>query len=126
MSLLNSDLPTLIPEIFWAILEDKIPDETVNQMLWYYLGYRYNDTTQQWDLSQVDDLWIEAYPNPPDFIGSRPATIKLTRSIPKENKQLLKEELGFGGYTVEELNPRRTRRATAVNWFLNYLKQTKD
>lgn len=123
MSVTESDLPVLTSETFWAILEDKIPDETVNQMLWYHLGYRYDQASQQWDVSQVDELWIETYPEPPDFIGSRPATIKLTRSIPKEGKQLLKEELGFGGYTVDELNPRRTRRATAVNWFLNHLKQ---
>lgn len=122
MSSLTSNLPTLTSDIFWDILHDEIPDETVNQMLWYHLGYRYDETTQQWDVSQVDDLWVEAYPTPPDFIGSRPATIKLTRSIPKENKQLLKTELGFGGYTVDELNPRRTRRATAVNWFLHYLQ----
>ncbi|NJK30677.1 MAG: DUF1823 family protein [Acaryochloris sp. RU_4_1] len=119
-----SNLPTLTPETFWAILEDKIPDEVVNQMLWYHLGYRYDPIAQQWDTAQVDDLWLEAYPEPPDFIGSRPATIKLTRSIPSENKQLLKEELEFGGYTIDQLNPRRTRRATAVNWFLSYLKET--
>lgn len=124
MSVPESDLPELISETFWAILNDKIPDEIVNQMLWYHLGYRYDPASQVWDVSQVDEVWTETYPDPPDFIGSRPATIKLTRSIPKENKQLLKSELGFGGYTVDELNPRRTRRATAVNWFLNYLKQS--
>ncbi|ABW27847.1 DUF1823 family protein [Acaryochloris marina] len=124
MSVSESDLPELIAETFWAILDDKIPDEIVNQMLWYHLGYRYDPASQAWDVSQVDEVWTETYPDPPDFIGSRPATIKLTRSIPKENKQLLKSELGFGGYTVDELNPRRTRRATAVNWFLNYLKQS--
>lgn len=124
MSVPESDLPELIAETFWAILDDKIPDEIVNQMLWYHLGYRYDPASQVWDVSQVDEVWTETYPDPPDFIGSRPATIKLTRSIPKENKQLLKSELGFGGYTVDELNPRRTRRATAVNWFLNYLKQS--
>lgn len=124
MSVPESDLPKLISETFWAILDDKIPDEIVNQMLWYHLGYRYDPASQAWDVSQVDEVWTETYPDPPDFIGSRPATIKLTRSIPKENKQLLKSELGFGGYTVDELNPRRTRRATAVNWFLNYLKQS--
>lgn len=123
---MDPSLPSLSEQTFWAILADKISDETVNQMLWYHLGYRYDAISQQWDASQVDELWIETYPDPPDFIGSRPATIKLTRSIPKENKQLLKEELGFGGYTVDELNPRRTRRATAVNWFLNHLKQTKN
>jgi hypothetical protein len=31
---------------------------------------------------------------------------------------LLKQQLGFGGYRISELYPRRTRRATAVNWLL--------
>lgn len=57
----------------------------------------------------------------PDFIGSRPAIVKLTRSIPPAHKQLLKEQLGFAGYEIKELNPRRTRRATAVNWLLSYM-----
>ncbi len=47
----------------------------------------------------------------------------LTRSIAKEHKQLLKEQLGFGGYTIGELYPRRTRRATAVNWLLAHLAE---
>ncbi len=42
----------------------------------------------------------------------------LTRAIAREHKQLLKEQLGFGGYRIGELYPRRTRRATAVNWLL--------
>lgn len=84
MSVPESDLPELISETFWAILDDKIPDETVNRMLWYHLGYRYDPVSQAWDVSQVDETWTEVYPDPPDFIGSRPATIKLTRSIPKE------------------------------------------
>ncbi len=46
--------------------------------------------------------------------------MKLTRSIPPENKQLLKTQLGFEGYTVSELIPRKTRRATMVNWLLSY------
>ncbi len=58
----------------------------------------------------------------PDFIASRPATVKLTRSIPPENKQLLKEKLGFAGYKVGELVPRLTRRATIANWLLSYME----
>ena len=63
------------------------------------------------------------YPQPPDFVGSRPATVTLTRSIPPEDKQLLKEELGFKGYKVGELNPTLTRRATAVSWLLSYRRR---
>ena len=47
--------------------------------------------------------------------------MRLTRSIPVEHKQLLKQQLGFAGYRIGELYPRRTRRATAVNWLLAHL-----
>ncbi|NJK41936.1 MAG: DUF1823 family protein [Acaryochloridaceae cyanobacterium SU_2_1] len=117
------ELPSLSSETLWAILEERMTDQMVNALLWHYLGYRYDQAEQRWDTSQVSTVWLEAYPEPPNFIDSRPATIKLTRSIPPEHKQLLKEELGFPGYRVDQLNPRRTRRATAVNWFLHYLKE---
>jgi len=66
--------------------------------------------------------WKEEYPEPPNFIESRPATVKLTRSIHPDNKQLLKEQLGFKGYKIGEFGPRQTRRATAANWLLSYVK----
>ena len=44
--------------------------------------------TQAWE--NEDAEWFDAYPEPPLFVESRPATVKLTRSIPAENKQLLK------------------------------------
>ena len=55
------------------------------------------------------------------MIAERPASVALTRSIPKQHKQLLKQQLGFAGYTIAELYPRRTRRATAVSWLLAHL-----
>ncbi len=118
-----TDLPPLTTETLWAIINGEIPDAIVNQLVWHGLGYRQN-AEAGWDTSAVDPAWVETYPEPPDFIGSRPATVKLTRSIPKENKQLLKEQLGFEGYTVAELTPTKTRRATAVNWLLSYLQQS--
>ena len=42
----------------------------------------------------------------------------MTRSIPKDHKQNLKKILNFKGYKINELYPRRTRRATAVNWLI--------
>ncbi len=117
-----STLPPLTDDTFWAILNEEMDDATVNQLVWVSLGYRYDETTGQWDSSTVSAEWREAYPEPPNFIESRPATVKLTRSIPKEHKQLLKEELGFAGYQVNELIPRKTRRATMVNWLLSYRK----
>jgi hypothetical protein len=50
----------------------------------------------------------------------------LTRSIPAAHKQLLKQELGFKGYQVGELVPRRTRRATAVSWLLAWRRQAGE
>lgn len=115
-----TDLPPLTDETLWGILNDTVDDATANRLVWQTLGYRFDEATQTWDTSAVAAEWCEEYPEPPDFIESRPATVKLTRSIPKENKQLLKEELGFGGYTVSELVPRKTRRATMTNWLLSY------
>lgn len=119
-----SDLPPLNTDTIWAILKEELDDSTVNQLVWHYLGYRYNSTTQTWDVNNVAEDWKEEYPEPPDFISNRPPTVKLTRSIPKENKQLLKEKLGFQGYKIGEFGPRQTRRATAANWLLSYMQQS--
>lgn len=120
------DLPSLTNDTLWSILKDEMDDDTVNRLVWHFLGYRYNNESESWDTTAVLPEWREAYPEPPDFIASRPATVKLTRSIPKENKQLLKEELGFEGYKVDELVPRKTRRATMVNWLLSYRKEAAN
>lgn len=117
-----SDLPPLNTDTIWAILKEEIDDNTVNKLVWCYLGYRYNSDSDTWDNTAVSPEWQQEYPEPPNFIESRPATVKLTRSIPQENKQLLKEQLGFKGYKIGEFGPRQTRRATAVSWLLSYMK----
>jgi len=117
-----SNLPPLNTETIWAIINEQIDDAIVNQIVWHYLGYRHNSTTNQWENSGVAPDWQTEYPEPPDFIANRPPTVKLTRSIPPENKQLLKEQLGFKGYKIGEFGPRQTRRATAANWLLSYMK----
>ena len=104
--------------ILWEILNEMLDDDTTHRLVWHYLGYRYNPATQSWE--NEDAEWFDAYPEPPSFVESRPATVKLTRSIPAENKQLLKTQLGFEGYSINELIPRKTRRATMVNWLLSY------
>jgi Domain of unknown function (DUF1823) len=115
------ELPPLNTETIWAILNESISDLQVNQILWHYLGYRYHPIEHTWNLTQVAPEWQESYPTPPDFIASRPATVKLTRSIQPEHKQLLKEQLGFKGYKIGEFGPRQTRRATAASWLLAYM-----
>jgi len=115
-----TNLPPLNHQTLWQILDETLPDATVNQLVWTCLGYRWDGVA--WDSQGVDPAWREPYPTPPDFIDSRPATVQLTRSIPPQYKQLLKEELGFTGYPIKDLTPRRTRRATAVSWLLSYGK----
>ncbi|MBL1173837.1 DUF1823 family protein [Pantanalinema sp. GBBB05] len=117
-----SELPTLNTDTIWAIIRDTIDDQTANALVWQGLGYRYDAAKGEWDHSSVAPEWRESYPEPPNFIESRPATVKLTRSIPAENKQLLKEKLGFEGYKINELIPRKTRRATIANWLLSYMQ----
>ena len=119
-----SNLPPLNTETIWAIINETIDDNTVNELVWHYLGYRYDSTTETWDTSLVAPEWVAEYSQPPNFIEFRPPTVKLTRSIPKENKQLLKEKLGFKGYKIGEFGPRQTRRATAANWLLSYMMIT--
>ncbi|MEM9007642.1 MAG: DUF1823 family protein [Cyanobacteria bacterium P01_F01_bin.86] len=115
-------LPALTVDIIWDILNDNLDDDSVNHLVWHHLGYEYDAKTEQWKTENVDAAWAEKYPTPPNFIESRPATVQLTRSIPKANKQLLKEYLGFKGYSVDQLIPRLTRRATMANWLLSYLQ----
>ncbi len=117
------DLPPLNQETIWGILQEQLSDATVNQLVWYYLGYHYDSKQEEWQNDLVPPEWRETYPQPPDFIESRPATVKLTRSIPKPNKQLLKEKLGFKGYKIGEFGPRQTRRATMANWLLSYMQE---
>ncbi len=119
-----SELPPLNTDTIWAIVKEEIDDETVNRLVWHYLGYRYDDATGQWESSGVAPEWQEEYPEPPNFIENRPPTVKLTRSIPKPHKQLLKEKLGFKGYKIGEFGPRQTRRATMANWLLHYMESS--
>lgn len=119
------NLPPLTTETIWAIINDEISDVTVNQLVWQCLGYTYDEQTDTWNSINVASDWREEYPERPDFIASRPAIVKLTRSIPPENKQLLKEKLGFKGYKIGEFEPRQTRRATAANWLLSYIQSAK-
>jgi len=67
--------------------------------------------------------WAERFPQAPELVAERPPNVQLTRSVAAPFKQLLKEQLGFGGYRIGELYPRRTRRAVAVNWLLAHLAE---
>jgi hypothetical protein len=106
-----------------AVLADRTSDRFVCELLWPRLGY-VPDGSGRWCAGPTTAAsWREAFPVEPQFIAERPPSVALTRSIPKEHKQLLKEQLGFAGYRIGELYPRRTRRATAVNWLLAHLAE---
>jgi hypothetical protein len=104
-----------------AVLADRTSDRFVCELIWPRLGYG-PDGSGTWSAGpDASALWRESFPIEPQFIAERPPSVALTRSIAREHKQLLKEQLGFGGYRIGELYPRRTRRATAVNWLLAHL-----
>ncbi|MFZ9282075.1 MAG: DUF1823 family protein [Prochlorococcaceae cyanobacterium] len=108
-------------ELLEAVLADRLSDRFVCELIWPRLGYE-QDGSGTWSAGPAaSEVWRESFPIEPQFIAQRPPSVALTRSIAKEHKQLLKEQLGFGGYSIGELYPRRTRRATAVNWLLAHL-----
>jgi hypothetical protein len=106
-----------------AVLADRTSDRFVCELIWPRLGYE-RDGSGTWSAGPAAEaFWRESFPIEPPFIAERPPAVALTRSIPKQHKQLLKEQLGFAGYRIGELYPRRTRRATAVNWLLAHLAE---
>jgi len=106
-----------------AVLADRTSDRFVCELVWPRLGYS-PDESGIWRAGPATEAsWREAFPLEPRFIAERPPSVMLTRSIRKEHKQLLKEQLGFAGYRIGELYPRRTRRATVVNWLLAHLAE---
>ena len=101
------------------VLEDKVSDVFVCELVWERLFYTRETTLNNWVSSSLTPSnWSEKFENAPQIISERPASVHLTRSIPKEYKQELKNFLKFKGYKINELYPRRTRRATAVNWLI--------
>ena len=106
-------------EILFLILDDKLSDTFVCELIWERLFYIKKSSINEWFSSEKTPLyWSEKFNRAPQFIAERLASVHLTRSIPKKHKQNLKELLHFKGYKINELYPRRTRRATAVNWLI--------
>ena len=133
------------------MLDDRLSDRFLCELVWWRLGYRpaaaagtaeavaprsapaqigAGQTAAATAAPHLPDwlatpatpaAWAERFPGAPELVAERPANVQLTRSIPAPFKQLLKEQLGFGGYRIGELYPRRTRRAVAVNWLLAHL-----
>ena len=112
-------------EILLLILEDKVSDVFVCELVWERLFYTKEQPTNDWVFSVLTpNYWSEKFAKAPQIISERSASVHLTRSIPKEHKQGLKNLLNFKGYKINELYPRRTRRAIAVNWLIYWAIQS--
>ena len=116
-----------------AVLEDRTSDRFVCALVWRRLGYQAagealgGEPAIPWLAGPATPAaWAEAFPQAPEVIAERAASVALTRSVPAVHKQLLKQQLGFAGYRIDELYPRRTRRATAVNWLLAHLAEQEE
>ena len=106
-------------KLLFLILEDKVSDVLVCELVWERLFYARERNTNDWVSSELTpSYWSEKFLIAPQIISERIASVYLTRSIPKEHKQGLKNILNFKGYKINELYPRRTRRATVVNWLI--------
>ena len=106
-------------KLLFLILEDKVSDVFVCELVWERLFYTKEKNANDWISSELTPAyWSEKFVKAPQIISERIPSVHLTRSIPKEHKQGLKNFLNFKGYKINELYPRRTRRATAVNWLI--------
>ena len=106
-------------ELLFLILEDKVSDVFVCELVWERLFYTKEKNAKNWISSELTPAyWSEKFVKAPKIISERIPSVHLTRSIPKDHKQGLKNFLNFKGYQINELYPRRTRRATAVNWLI--------
>ena len=106
-------------ELLILILEDKVSDVFVCELVWERLFYKKELPMNSWFPSALTPTyWSDKFVEAPQIISERIASVHLTRSIPRDHKQGLKNFLNFKGYKINELYPRRTRRATAVNWLI--------
>lgn len=133
----------LTNEQMLKIVKSESTDLEVNTLVWKCLGYRYNendddDDGSKWTPAEVFPKWKERFPDPPDFIGmqrvysrevdtpSLRSNQALVRSIPMENKQMLKAALkpiGWKGFQFKELTPNKTRRAQCANWLIFFREE---
>jgi len=117
----------LSKKLLYSILDDQVSDVFVCQLIWERLFYLKERSSEDWVFSEyTPPYWSEKYNYAPQIISERGASIHLTRSIPKDHKQNLKKILDFKGYKINELIPRRTRRATAVNWLIFWEIESKS
>ena len=64
-----------------AVLADRTSDRFVCRLVWERLGYR-PDAEGRWQAGpDTPPAWAEAFPEAPEVIAERPASVRLTRSI---------------------------------------------
>ena len=108
-----------------AILNDNVSDRFLLELIWERLFYVKDINSDFWIMSErTPTYWSSEFPCAPQIIAERNASVHLTRSIDKDHKQGLKQFLNFKGYKLHELCPRKTRRATAVNWLIFWSKKS--
>jgi len=93
-------------DLLFLVLEDKVSDVFVCELVWERLFYTRERTLNNWVSSALTpSYWSENFERAPQIISERPASVHLTRSIPKDYKQGLKKFLNFKGYKINELYP---------------------
>ena len=70
------------------VLEDKVSDLFVCELVWERLFYTRELPLKDWVPSALTPIyWTEKFVKAPQIISERIASVHLTRSIPKEHKQ---------------------------------------
>ena len=91
-------------KLLFLVLEDKVSDVFVCELVWERLFYKREITSNVWFPSALTPTyWSEKFVKAPQIISERIASVHLTRSIPKEHKQGLKNFLNFKGYKINDL-----------------------
>jgi len=86
-------------ELLIFILEDKVSDVFVCQLIWERLFYTRESPLNNWVSSSLTPAyWARKFVKAPQIISERAASVHLTRSIPKKHKQGLKEFLDLYSY----------------------------
>ena len=88
-------------KVLFLVLEDKVSDVFVCELVWERLFYSREKNTDDWISSELTPAyWSEKFVKAPKIISERKASVHLTRSIPKKHKQELKNFLNFKGYQI--------------------------
>ncbi len=117
----------LSKKLLFSILDDQVSDVFVCELIWERLFYIKKTFSGDWISSEyTPTYWSEKYNKAPQIITKRVDSIHLTRSIPRDHKQGLKKILKFKGYKINQLYPRKTRRAMAVNWLIFWAVESKN